>query len=87
MWLIIISSNLNLTLRLLFQSNNNNLTLKICCKNCVHISFLKKKVEWICGNDIVEIGEEKKISVGLWQCHCWNRGKIFVPIVAIALPK
>ena len=39
-WLVIISSNLNLTLRLLFYPNSNNLPLKICCKNVVDISFL-----------------------------------------------
>ena len=50
MWIVIISSNLNLILRLFFQSNNNNLPLKICCKNIVKIvciyHFLKKKKNW-----------------------------------------
>ena len=40
MWLIVISSNLNLTLRLFFCPNNNNLSLKIYCKNIVNILFL-----------------------------------------------
>ena len=40
-WSVVIGSNLNLTLRLLFCPNNNNLSLKICCKNIVDISFLK----------------------------------------------
>ena len=36
-WLVVISSNLNLTLRLFFCPNNNNLPLKICCKNIVRV--------------------------------------------------
>ena len=56
------------------------MSLKICCKNCVHISFLKKKkkkkkVEWICGNGIAEIGGKKIVAIGLWQYHCRNREK------------
>ena len=39
-WLVVIGSNLNLTLRLLFCPNNNNLPFKICCKNVVDILFL-----------------------------------------------
>ena len=39
-WLVVISSNLKLTLRLLFYPNNNNLSLKLCYKNIVDISFL-----------------------------------------------
>ena len=42
-WLVVIGSNLKLTLRLLFYPNNNNLPLRICCKNVVDISFLKLK--------------------------------------------
>ena len=38
--IVIIGSNLKLTLRLLFCPNSNNLLLKICCKNVVNISFL-----------------------------------------------
>ena len=56
----------------------------------MHISFLKKKkkVEWICGNGIAKIGGKKKfVAVGLWQSHCRNRGKKFVAIVAMPLPK
>ena len=41
-WLVVIGSNLNLTLRLLFYLNNNNLLLRIYCKNVVNISFLLK---------------------------------------------
>ena len=59
----------------------------------MHISFLKKKkkVKWICGNDIAEIGGKKivaptgnaiaeiwgKILWQLWQCHCrkWEEKK------------
>ena len=53
--------------------------LKICCKNIVKIvctyHFLKKKkVEWNCGNDIAEIGGKKNFAIGLWQCHCRNKG-------------
>ena len=43
-WLIVISSNLNLTLRLLFDptiTTGNNLPLRICCKNVMDISFLQ----------------------------------------------
>ena len=45
-WLVVISSNLNLTLRLLFYSNNNNQSLRICCKNVVKmfLPFIKKFV-------------------------------------------
>ena len=45
-WLVVISSNLNLTLRLLFYSNNNNQLLRICCKNVVKmfLPFIKKFV-------------------------------------------
>ena len=41
-WSVVIGSNLNLTLRLLFTptiTTNNNLPLRICCKNVVDISF------------------------------------------------
>ena len=38
--IVIIGSNLKLTLRLLFCPNSNKLLLKICCKNVVNISFL-----------------------------------------------
>ena len=32
--------------------------------------------------------EKKKIvAIGLWQCHCRNREKKIVTIVAMALPK
>ena len=31
-------------------------------------------MEWNCGNDIAEIGWKKKFAIGLWQCHCRNRG-------------
>ena len=31
-------------------------------------------MEWNCGNGIAEIGWKKKIAIGLWQCHCRNRG-------------
>ena len=34
-------------------------------------------VEWNCGNGIAEIGWKKKIAIGLWQCHCRNRGEFF----------
>ena len=45
-------------------------------------------VEWNCGNGIAEIGWKKKIAIGLWQCHCRNRGvKKKLAIVAIPLPK
>ena len=43
-WLVVIGSNLNLILRLLFCPNNNNLPLRICCKNIMDISFLKKEM-------------------------------------------
>ena len=53
----------------------------------MHISFLKKKkkiVEWICGNDIAEIGGEKK----LLQLVCGNAiAKIGGKFVAIPLSK
>jgi len=39
-WLVIIGYNLNLLLKLLFYPTNNNLPLKICCKNIVNIAFL-----------------------------------------------
>ena len=42
-WLVIISSNLNLTLGLLFCPTiitSNNLPFRICCKNIIDISFL-----------------------------------------------
>ena len=39
-WLVVIGSNFKLTLRLLFCPNNNNLPLRICCKNVIYISFL-----------------------------------------------
>ena len=42
-WLVVISSNLKLTVRLFFCPNNNNLPLRICCKNVVDISFLIAK--------------------------------------------
>ena len=37
--LVVIGSNLNLTLRLLFCPNSNNMPLKICCKNVMDVSF------------------------------------------------
>ena len=37
MWLVVIGSNLKLTLRLLFCPNDNNLPLRICYKNIVDI--------------------------------------------------
>ena len=45
-------------------------------------------MEWICGNDIAEIGGKKK----LLQLVCGNAiakigGKKFVAIVAMSLPK
>ena len=39
-WLVVIGSNLNLKLRLLFYPNSNNLILKIYYKNVVNVSFL-----------------------------------------------
>ena len=42
-WLVVIDSNLNLTLRLFFCFNNNNLPLKICYKNIVDISSVISK--------------------------------------------
>ena len=42
-WLVVIGSNLKLTLRLLFAPTitiSNNLPLRICCKNVVNITFL-----------------------------------------------
>ena len=39
-WLVVIGSNSKLTLRLLFASTittNNNLPLRICCKNVVEM--------------------------------------------------
>ena len=36
-WLVIVGYNLNLSLKLLFCPTNNNLSLKICCKNIVDI--------------------------------------------------
>ena len=42
-WLVVISLNLKLTVRLFFCPNNNNLPLRICCKNVVDISFLIAK--------------------------------------------
>ena len=53
-----------------------------------HFSKKKKKiVEWICGNGIAEIRGKKIVAICLWQCHCWNKGKKFVAIVAMSLPK
>ena len=46
-WLVIIGSNLNLTLRLLFAITitiSDNLSLKIYYKNTVDISFLKQNI-------------------------------------------
>ena len=41
----------------------------------MHLSFLKKKkVEWNYGNGIAKMGGKKKFAIGLWQCHCRNRG-------------
>ena len=40
LWLVVISSNLNVTLRLFFCPNNNNLPLKICCKNVIKILWI-----------------------------------------------
>ena len=34
-------------------------------------------MEWICDNGIAEIGKKKFVAIGLWQCHCRNRGKKF----------
>ena len=41
------------------------MSLKIYCKNCVQVSFLKfkKKMEWNCGNGIVEIGGKKNLQL------------------------
>ena len=42
-WLVIIGSNLNLALRLLFNptiTTSDNLPLRICCKIIIDISFL-----------------------------------------------
>ena len=36
----VISSNLNPPHKLLFLSTNNNLSLKICCKNILDVTFL-----------------------------------------------
>ena len=36
-WIVVISSNLNLILKLLFYPNNNNFIFRICCKNIVKI--------------------------------------------------
>ena len=44
---IVISYNLNLSLKLLFLppvTVNNNLSLRICCENIVDIAFLFKKI-------------------------------------------
>ena len=30
---------------------------------------------------------KKIVAIGLWQCHCRNRGGKFVAIVAMSLPK
>ena len=38
-WLVVIDSNLNLPLRLLFFPNNNNLPPMIYCENVVNIAF------------------------------------------------
>ena len=46
-WKIVISYNLNLSLKLLFLppvTVNNNLSLRICCENIVDIAFLFKKI-------------------------------------------
>ena len=56
----------------------------------MHISFLKKNVEWICDNGIAEIGGKKEfVAIGLWQWHRQNRGKKICgnEFVAMALPK
>ena len=39
-WLVVISSNLNLPLKLLFYPTNNNLMHKIYCENVVNMTFL-----------------------------------------------
>ena len=31
-------------------------------------------MEWNCSNGIAEIGWKKNFAIGLWQCHCRNRG-------------
>ena len=31
-------------------------------------------MEWIYGNGIAEIGWKKNLPIGLWQCHCQNKG-------------
>ena len=52
------------------------MSLKICCKNGMHISFLKKKKKkWqlICGNGIAEIEGKKIVAMNLWQWRCRNR--------------
>ena len=41
-WLVVIGSNLNLTLKLLFYPNNNYLRVRICYENVVDITFFKK---------------------------------------------
>ena len=32
-------------------------------------------MEWNYGNGIAEIGGKKNFAIGLWQCHCRNRGE------------
>ena len=50
---VIISSNLNSKLKLLFYSSittNNNLSLRICCKNVIDVTFLINKYIYIVTN-------------------------------------
>ena len=80
-WLVVIGSNLNLVLRLLFCptiTTNNNLPLRICCKNVVKIvctyHFFKKK---------------KNCGMELQQQHCRNKREKNCSnwFVAMPLPK
>ena len=91
-WLVVISSNLNLTLRLIFNptiTTSNNLPFRICCKNVIkmmrtyHFSKKKQIVEWICSNDITKIEGKKIVEMNLWQWYCQNRRE--KKIVAIGL--
>ena len=51
------------------MTTNNNLSLKICCKNIVKIVytyyFLKKKKKKNCGNGISETQNETVLGIGL----------------------
>ena len=39
-WLVVIRFNLNLSLKLIFYSTNNNMSFRICCQNAMNIAFL-----------------------------------------------